>query len=138
MKTIALAVLLAAAAVSVSCGTDSCSCPTVVTGVALRSLDPVTAVVLSGSACQGGTFRCGGLSGAANVITADCTHVQIDAKAAGLCIIDITAGTMTFHLEREMVFHNYGCCGTSIGDRYPQGEIDVRSGADGGTDAASN
>jgi hypothetical protein len=138
MKTIAIGVLLAATAVSLSCGTAVCECPDVVTGVALRSPETVTAVVLSGSACQGGTFRCGGPSGAANAITTDCTHVQIDATTAGLCIIDVTAGSMTYHLERTMVVHNYGCCGSSIGDRYPQGEIDVRSGTDGGSDAASN
>ncbi len=138
MKTIAVALLFAAAVASVSCGGSKvCSCPAVITGMALVSAEPVTAVQLSGSACQGGTFSCGP-AGASNAITTDCTHVQVNAKAVGLCVVDVTAGSMTFHLEREMVFHNYGCCGTSIGERYPQGEIDVRTGIDGGSDAASN
>src|SRR5205085_3566940 len=120
MRTIAFACLLAAVVASVSCGSsgNKCDCPAVVVGIAFVTAVPVTAVALSGSACQGASFRCVP-SNAANTIEANCTHVQIDPKVAGLCVVDATTASMTFHLERQMVVHNYGCCGIVIGETNP-------------------
>lgn len=139
MKPVALALLLAAAVASVSCESKTtCGCLRAI-GLALVTAEPVTSIEMSGPACQGATwetFQCTPSNPQDNV-DSNCRYVRIYAKAAGLCVVDVTAG-MTFHLEREMVLHNDGCCGISFGEKVPSGNIDLRPDADGGTDSASS
>ncbi len=121
-----LVVSFAAAFVVGSCGETACDCASGVVGLVITTGAPVTAVTLSGPACAAGRFRCVPDDFDAT-IHGDCMEVQVEAAAAGTCIVDLTVGGTIVRVAREMAQRPPGCCGDFIGEQGGTGEIDLRT-----------
>jgi hypothetical protein len=141
MKVIAsLALVVAVAASVASCLKPVCDCAGPVLGLVVYTPAPITAVTLSGAACSGARFRCVPVD-FDSTIHPDCTEIQIEPKAVGNCVVDLTAGDTTTHLEHRMRAYP-NCCdepGTFLGDEDGWGVTDLRDGGagpagDAGTD----
>ena len=134
MKVIVFAALVVAAATSIaSCLKPVCDCGGPVLGLVVYSPAPITGIALSGSACDGARFRCVPAD-FDDTIHPDCTEIQIAPKAVGNCIVDLTAGETTTHLEHRMREYPK-CCdepGTFLGDEDGWGVTDLRDGGTGG------
>ena len=124
--------VLAVALCSSSCA-PVCDCPAVVGGLVITTDGPVTAVALSGVACSGGRFRCIPADFDSTIHGA-CNRLQIEARAEGHCMVDLTVGGAPFRIEREMIRNPSGCCGGGIVEANHAGEIDLRMTPDGGLD----
>jgi hypothetical protein len=130
-------VLLAATAgvCALGCGYGNCDCASDVLGLVISTGAPVTDIALSGPACREGKFRCIPNS-FDNTIHGDCTRIQIEAAAEGLCIVSLVSGGASVRVERTMTRRPAGCCGGFIGEANYAGEIDLRQSSDGGSDGA--
>jgi len=121
----------------VSCTAGApCNCPQ---GAPLEitAADPITSIALSGPPCNGAKYRCNSHANYDNVLAADCTTVDISPVTVGVCVIDISVGGMTVHLERQFVSGPVGECAGPCGFSFVAvngtGYIDLRPLADGGT-----
>jgi hypothetical protein len=120
----------------VSCFSAPCNCPS---GgpLTITAADPITSIALSGPPCNGAKYRCNSHPSDDNVLAADCTTVYISPVSVGVCVIDVTVGGMTVHLERQFVNGPAGECAAPCGLSFVavngSGYIDLRPLADGGT-----
>jgi len=121
----------------VSCFAASpCNCPN---GAPLEIIaaDPITSITLSGPPCNGAKYKCSSHANYDNVLTADCTILDIAPVTVGVCAMDVTVGGMTVHVERQFVNGPVGeCagpCGLSFVAANGTGSVDLRPLADGGT-----
>ena len=134
MKVIASLALIAAAATSIaSCLKPVCDCAGPVLGMVVYSPAPITNLALSGNACDRASFRCVPAA-FDSTIHPDCTEIQISPDATGPCIVDLTVGGTTTHLEHRMREYP-NCCqepGSFIGDEDGWGVTDLRDGGIGG------
>ena len=131
MKGVALVALIAAASIA-SCLKPVCDCGGPVLGLVVYTPAPITDVALSGSACDRASFRCVPAA-FDSTIHPDCTEIQISPSAVGNCIVDLTAGGTTTHLEHRMREYP-NCCaepGTFLGDEDGWGVTDLRDGGTG-------
>ena len=141
MKRIVIVALAAIPALVASCRGVACDCAGPGVGIVVWTAAPITQVALSGSACEGGKFRCRQPVAVENTIPPDCTDVWIEANATGECIIDLTVGGTNMRLQHQMRVYP-ACCGgdgTFIGDEDQVGFVDLRHASDagdGGLDAS--
>jgi hypothetical protein len=139
MKCVAFVALIAGAATQVASCRVACDCAGPVLGLVVRSPAPITQVALSGPACDGARFRCLPFD-FDNTIRPDCTDMQIAPKAVGTCIVDLTAGGTTTHLEHRMREYP-NCCdepGTFLGDEDHSGDVDLRDAGTAPNDASAD
>jgi hypothetical protein len=106
-------------------------------GLVIWTGAPVTAVTLSGAACTGGRFRCEPAD-FDNMIHDPCTKVQLQARAEGLCVVDLTVGGSPVRIERQMSRRPPGCCGGFIGEANHEGFIDLTANVDASADLAAD
>jgi hypothetical protein len=133
---LSIAVAVGAAPYLLSCSSTCGDCVPDYDGLVIETAAPVTAVTLSGAACNGGRFRCEP-SDFDNLIHDPCTKVQLEAKAEGLCVVDLTVGGSPVRIERQMSRRSPGCCGGFIGEANHQGLIDLTARVDAGTDGGA-
>jgi len=107
-----------------------CDCPPDVLGLVIETSEPVTEVELQGPACSGGRFRCIPQD-FDSAIHGPCMQIQIEARAEGHCLVNLTIGGVKATVDREMTRRPAGCCGGFIGEANHQGQIDLRQN-DGG------
>jgi hypothetical protein len=139
MKRLAVVVMVVVPALIASCRGVACDCGGPILGLQILTAAPITRVVLSGAACEGGAFRCLPAD-FDSTIHPDCTNLQINPKAVGECIVELTAGGTDTRIEHRMREYP-NCCdepGTFLGDEDQVGLVDLRTPIDAGvaTDAA--